>query len=128
MCPISKRVNAIRCRHRQAPKPEPTLRALVGAKLLRDRVYVDTATQAAVVMGVPRPQLDAAAVVLQVGDENLILDIMAGRESLTHAAARLRRRVKLIESFKAATPDDKAAFGRAVGTAELFDSTIVPAL
>ena len=65
---------------------------------------------------------------LQSGDQALLAQMLAGRVSLSAAAAKLRRRVRLIESFKAASADDRAALGRMAGTATVFDDVIMPAL
>ena len=48
--------------------------------------------------------------------------------SLTAAAAAYRYRVRLIESFKKAGPEDRVALARMIGPTELFDAAIAPAL
>jgi hypothetical protein len=37
-------------------------------------------------------------------------------------------RVKLVEAFKCATPNDRIAFARVIGPTELFETAIEPAL
>jgi hypothetical protein len=41
-----------------------------------------------------------------------------------NAAGKVRARVKPIEAFKIATPDDRIAFARAIGLTELFDNVV----
>ena len=118
MCAITSYVNTSVHHHGKPPRPNSALRALVGGRLLRDSAYgISTATAAAVVIGVSRPQLDAATIVLGANDEFLVAAVLSCRETLAHATARLRNRVRLIKAFETASPADRAALGRAVSTA-----------
>ena len=129
MCAISHHVSS-RARHRGARlKRDRVLQAFVAADLLRNGNYgVATVTAAAICTDVPRPMVCAALTLLQSDDERLIADVLKGREALQTAAAKVRGRAKLIESFRTASPEDRVAFRQAVGVAALFDSAVVPAL
>jgi len=101
----------------------------VAAQLLRDRVLgIDTITKAAVCTGVSRGYVRAAEVILVSESPELAIDVLRGRQTLLKAAKKVRNRARLIESFKAATPEDRIALGHAVGVGTLFDTMIVPAL
>jgi hypothetical protein len=130
MCVITRFLSSsARYRAGRPPKSTPALRAFIAAELLRKGDYdITTVTAATVATGASRPSIDAATVLLQAGDEKLITDVLAGRAPLLAAAAKVRGRAKLIESFRQASPEDRAAFGAAVGVANLFDASVAPAL
>ena len=130
MCAITRFVSSsAHYRAGRPPKPNHTLRAFIAADLLRNGTYgVTTVTAAAYAAGAPRPSVQAALTLLQSGDEKLIVDVLKGRENLQAAAARVRGRAKLIECFRTASPEDRVAFGAAVGVGVLFDTAITPAL
>ena len=65
--------------------------------------------------------VDAARIVLEAGDAALLAQVLAGRVALTAAADTARRRVRLAESFKAASAEDRAEFVRIVGPDVLFN-------
>src|SRR6516225_10794850 len=130
MCPISKYVNS-RARHcaGRLPKPNHALQAFIAAQLLREGWFgIKTITATSLISGISRPSVQAAVLLLQYGDDALITDILNGRQSLIRAAKSIRNRARLIEDFKNATVEDRAAFGHAVGVAALFDSAVVPSL
>ena len=54
--------------------------------------------------------------------------MLQGRESLSCAADKVRGRVKLVEAFKSAMPDDRIAFARVIRPTELFEAAVAPAL
>ena len=110
-------------------KRNPALQAFIAVYLLRERALgIDTIVKAAVATGTTRAAVHAALIVLQNGDEGLAASVLKGWESLSRAADKVRGRVKLIEAFKSATPDDRVAFARAIGPTELFEAAIEPAL
>jgi hypothetical protein len=130
MCSITHYVSS-RARHRAGhrPKPNPTLRALIGAALLREGKYgIGTVTAASLCTGVSRSMLYAALTLLQSENESLIVEVLKGHKALLSAAAKVRGRARLIEGFNDATVEDRAAFGHAVGVAALFDSAVAPSL
>ena len=130
MCAITRYLSTS-ARHQagRPPKKNCVLQAFIAADLLLSSKYgVDTVTAAAICTSAQRLAVKAALTLLQSGDEKLIADVLRGRENLQAAAARVRGRVRLIESFKQASPEDRAAFGAAVGVANLFDASITPAL
>jgi hypothetical protein len=129
MLTISDKVNVIHVPRELEPRSALALRVVLITDLWKKRAYgITTATMAAAVAGVSVPLIDAARIVLQSGDEALRAQVLNGQLSLTCAAAKARRRVRLIQSFKAASLTDRAALGRAVGADELFDSVISPIL
>jgi hypothetical protein len=65
---------------------------------------------------------------LQTGDTDLVRDVLRGHAPLIPTAAKIRNRIRLLESFRAATPEDLAALTDAVGAEKLFDAAIAPAL
>jgi thioredoxin-like negative regulator of GroEL len=110
-------------------KRNPSLQAFVAACLLRESLFgIDTAVKAAAATGTTRAAVHAALIVLQNGDEGLAASVLKGWEPLSRAADKVRARVKLVEAFNSATPDDRVAFARAIGPTELFEAAIEPAL
>lgn len=130
MCAITVYVNnSVHHHYGRPPKRNPALQAFAAAQMLREgRIGIDTAVKAAAATGVTRAAVKAAQIILESGDENLAADVLQGWESLSRAANKIRRRVKLIEAFKSATPDDRIAFARVIGPTELFEAAIEPAL
>ena len=130
MCAVTVYVNdRLHHHHGQSPKRNLALQAFVAVYLLRERVFgVDTITKAAVATGTTRAAVHAALIIQQNGDENLAADVLQGRESLLRAADKVRGRVKLVEAFKNATPDDRIAFARVIGPTELFEAAVAPAI
>ena len=130
MCPISKYVNS-RARHcaGRLPKPNHTLQAFIAAQLLREGAFgIKTITATSLISGISRPSIQAAVLLLQNGDDDLVTDVLNGRRPLIQAAKSVRNRARLIEDFRVASPEDRAAFGHAVGVATLFDSAVAPSL
>lgn len=130
MCPITDYVKRRAHHHAgRTPQPNKALAAFIAATLLNGGAFgIHTATAATVGTGVPRASIKAAQIILQSGDDNRVRDVLAGRQALLAAAKQVRGRAKLIESFKAASVEDRAAFGRAVGVATIFDAAITPSL
>jgi hypothetical protein len=130
MCSISVYVN--KCVHHhygRPPKRNAAFQAFAAAQMLREGwLGIDTAVKAAAATGVTRAAVKAAQIILESGDENLAADVLQGRESLLRAADKVRGRVKLVEAFNSATPDDRIAFARVIGPTELFEAAIEPAL
>jgi hypothetical protein len=79
-------------------------------------------------VGASAHYVKAARLVVQSGDKALLTDVLTGRRSLLKAATEVRGRVDLINAYRRATPDDKAAFGSAVGVDHIFDEAINPSL
>ena len=66
---------------------------------------------------------------LIAADAWTIIDaVLDGRVSLLDAANSMRKRTRLIEAYREATPGDLAAFVDAVGVNRVFDEAIAPAL
>ena len=115
--------------HGQSLKRNPAAQGLVAAYLLREGVLgIDTTLKAAAATGTTRDGVRDALILLQNGDETLAADVLQGRESLSRAADKVRGRVKLVEAFKSATPDDRIAFARVIGPTELFEAAVAPAI
>jgi hypothetical protein len=129
MCPIEIYVNHQRHHRGRPPKYNRALQAFIGAHLLRERALgIDSITKAAIASGTTRAAVSAALTILHTEDVTLAASVLAGRESLFRAASRVRGRVKLIETFRAATAADRVALGRVIGATQLFDAAIAPAL
>lgn len=130
MCSISVYVNnCVHHHYGRPPKRNPAFQAFVAAHLLLEGVLgIDTAVKAAAATGTTRDAVRDALIILQNGDENLAADVLQGFEPLSRAADKVRGRVKLVEAFKSATPDDRIAFARVIGPTELFEAAIEPAL
>jgi aminoglycoside phosphotransferase family enzyme len=129
MCVIADYVNSLQYHHGVAPAPDPILRAVTAAWLLHNRLLnISTITQGVVLTGSSRPSVEAALTILQSEDDALLANILWSGVSLSNAAAQVKRRAKLIASFKAATPEDRAAFGKTIGIAEVWDSAISPSI
>ena len=109
---------------------EVNARILIFAQLWRNggAYGVITGDQAALFAGCSRPLVDAARIIIESKDKSLIDAVLAGRVTLTAAAAAFRRRVRLVESYRKASLADRVAFAQAIGPTELFDTTITPAL
>ena len=72
--------------------------------------------------------IQAAIAVLRAEDETLIEAVRTGAIALLKAAAQVKRRAELITALRRASPGDRAAAGRALGVAAIFDECIVPNL
>ena len=113
----------------QSPKRNRALQAFVAVYLLRERAFgIDTIVKAAVATGVTRAAVKAAQIILESGDELLAVEVLQGWESLSRAADKVRGRVKLIQAFESATPDDRIALVRKIGPDALFEAVIERAL
>jgi hypothetical protein len=70
----------------------------------------------------------ALAVIVESKDKALLRAVLDGCVPVKAAAASVKGLAKLLTAFAAATAENKAAFGRAVGTDVVFDTVIVPAM
>ena len=130
MITISTYVNdRLHHHHGQSPKRNRALQAFVAVYLLRERAFgIDTIVKAAVATGVTRAAVKAAQIIVESGDELLAADVLQGWETLSRAADTVRGRVKLIQAFESATPDDRIAFARVIGPDALFEAAVAPAI
>ena len=126
---LAYRVKKIQHHYGQPPEAIPSLPAFVAAyHVLTGTLGIDTVTKAAIATGVPRPAIDNALVVLQADNPLLVRLVLAGCESLHHAAKSVRPQIKLIQAFAAASPDDCVALDKAIGPEVVFDRVVVAAL
>jgi len=97
-------------------------RAAIAAWLVQGRVHLvkPTIKQAAALAGVSVPYVQAA---LRL-DVNVLARVALGEASLADAA----RGNGLVAAFLAASPKDKVAFAKAVGTDSLWSDAIEPAI
>jgi hypothetical protein len=129
MLTIPDKVNILAVPGRLEPRAATAARILIITDLWLNGAYgVRTGAMAAAIAGCSLPLIDAARVVLQSGDKTLLAQVLGGHVSLTAAAEAFRRRVRLIESFRAASPADRAALGIAIGADQLFTDVVAPAL
>jgi hypothetical protein len=105
------------------------VRALAGARLhLGLPIPPPTVAEAAFMTGASASYVEAAIAVLRAEDETLIEAVRTGEISLLKAAAQVKRRAELITALRRASPDDRAAAGRVLGVAAIFDECVVPNL
>jgi hypothetical protein len=118
-------VNTLRVPSRLERRSAFAARILIIADQWQKGGYgITTGAQAAAVAGCSRPLIDAARVILESQDQALLRVVLSGQIALMPAAGTVRRRVRLIESFKAASPADRVALSRAVGPDAVFDSVM----
>jgi hypothetical protein len=103
------------------------IRALTGARLYRDG-KADTLAEAAEKVGSCVAYVRAAITLYEADDINLLIAVRLGCVSLLVAAAKARRRIKLIDAYEQASPDDRKALGEMVGVGVIWDETIAPTL
>jgi hypothetical protein len=121
-------------RHRSRPYHQngeqvAVIRALTGARLhLGLPIPAPTLSEAARMAGTHVGYIQAAIAVLRAEDETLIEAVRTGEIALLKAAAQVKRRAELITALRRASPDDRAAAGRALGVAAIFDECVVPNL
>jgi hypothetical protein len=125
---LEYRVNCIQHHNGRPPEPIPAMKAFVAAWLYQNGAFgIDTVTKAVIATGVSRAEVDNALIILQADDVKLARDVLAGWETLSHAAKSIRPRVRLIGAYTVATPADRIALSQAVGPDAMFD-TITAAL
>ena len=95
------------------------LRAITGAEIYRDKSKGLTLGEAALRVGSSMHYIRAATVLLEHGDQKLIHRVLQGECSILAAAASVAALTKLVSAFKTATPETRAGFFAATGTADL---------
>jgi hypothetical protein len=95
-----------------------TLRAFTGAEIYRDKPEL-TLREVALRVGSNGQYVRAAVVLIEHGDQNLINRVLRGKCSILAAAASVEPLVKLMSAFEMATPETRARFFAATGTADL---------
>jgi hypothetical protein len=121
-------VNLVQHHNGRPPEQIPAMKAFVAAWLYQNGAFgIDTVTKAVIATGVSRAEVDNALIILQADDVRLARDVLAGWETLSHAAKSIRFRVRLIGVHTVATPADRIALSKAVDPDAMFD-TITPAL
>jgi hypothetical protein len=95
------------------------LRAFTGAELYGAKSKEVTLGQAALRVGSSIHYVRAAIVLLAHGDQKLIDRVLRGECSILTAAASVQALVKLVSAFKTASPEIRAGFFAATGTADL---------
>jgi hypothetical protein len=103
------------------------LRAFTAATLYRKNDGW-TLAMAATSCGSNVPYVVAMLVLMASENMTLLRVVMAGKVSVLAAAREVGRLAKLVAAYRAANATDRVAFARAVGPADLFDTTLVPAL
>jgi hypothetical protein len=103
------------------------VRALTGAKLLL-KGEMPNLVMAAEATGSNPGYIAFMIIVLQSEDHVLLHDVLAGMISLHKAAKWAKPVADLVVAHRRANASELARYGRAVGTAELWDETIVPNL
>jgi hypothetical protein len=101
-------------------------RALSGARLVLEHGMFPA--EAADWTGSNHNYIAAMLTIIASGDSVLLTSVLKGEVLVPVAAAQVKGLVKLLKAYAAATVDNKVAFGRTVGTENLFDVVIAPAL
>jgi hypothetical protein len=103
------------------------VRAFTAASLhLHKSPLVSALASAAECTGSNVSYVRAATVLLKANNTSLIGEVMAGRIPLLQAASQVRHLVNLVEAYRAASPEARAAAGRTVGIDAVWDEMIVP--
>ena len=125
---VSPRPHRFRPYHRNGQQVA-AVRALTGARLhLGMPIPPLTLSDAACMTGSNVSCVQAAITVLKAEDAALVEAVRTGEIALLAAAAQVRRRADLITAFRNASAEDRAAAGRALGVAAIFDECVVPNL
>src|SRR5262249_21025287 len=95
------------------------LRAITGAEIYRDKSKGLTLGGAALRVGSSVHYIRAAIVLLEHGDQKLIDRVLQSECSILAAAASVEVLMKLVSAFKTASPEIRAGFFAATGTADL---------
>jgi hypothetical protein len=105
------------------------VRAFTGARLhLGMPIPPLTLSDAACMTGSNVNYVQAAITVLRAEDAALVEAVRTGEIALLAAAAQVRRRADLITALRNASAEDRAAAGRVLGVAAIFDECVVPNL
>lgn len=127
-----RRVSQLNRRHKPQFRNDQraaVARAITGASILLG-IPVKTSSQAraAQLVGSSIRYVQAACLVLQVEDPALLADVLAGRQPLLDVAAKICGRANLINAYRRAAPNDRAAFGSTVGANSVWNDVIIPSL
>jgi hypothetical protein len=102
------------------------LRAYSGAmKVLKEGM---SPVEAADWVGSNANYITAMLTIIASDDSVLLTSVLEGRVLVPVAAAQVKGLAKLLKAYAAATADNKVAFGRTIGTENLFNAVIAPAL
>jgi len=116
-------------RHLHHGKRAAVVRALTAARLyLGKPVTAPTLNSAAEQCGSNAAYTKAMVTVIKAEDPALLAEVLGGHTSLLKAAAKARKRAALIDALRHAGSEDRAAAGRVLGAAAIFDTLVTPAL
>jgi hypothetical protein len=101
-------------------------RAYAAARLVLDKGL--TAIDAADWCGSNPAYVGAMVTVIKSQDEFLLAAVLAGYVPVLTAAAQVKGLAKLVAAYTTAAAETKAAFGRTIGTENVFDEVIAPAI
>lgn len=105
------------------------VRALTAAKLhLGIPIPPPTLAEAAKMTGSSIGYIQAAITILKAEDANLVTHVTRGSDPLVPAAARVKKRVKVITAIRGASPEDLVAAAKTIGLDAVFDRMLAPAL
>jgi hypothetical protein len=113
-------------RHFRHGRCAAVVRAITAARLYL-KGEVPSLADAAEACGSNSHYVKAAITLIKSEDNALLNRVLAGHVGLLAAATEMKPRAKLLESYRAATTEDRVAFARAVGASDLFDNVVVPA-
>jgi hypothetical protein len=72
--------------------------------------------------------VNAAITLLQAEDVSLMTRVLRGQIPLLDAAQAAKERARLITSYRNASAEARAGFGRAIGADRVFDTVVSPAI
>jgi hypothetical protein len=87
-----------------------------------------TLAEAAIMCGSSMPYIAAVDLLVQHGDLRLFDRVLSGKIPLLMAAGLLRKRTRLVKSFRRASVKDRIDAARVIGPGQIFDEMLVPAL
>ena len=76
------------------------------------------------------PSVRAIVTLIESGDHKLVRHVLRGHIPLLEAAKRIEPVVRLVAAYRVAkgNPRNLAMFGRIIGTGDVWDNVIMPAL
>lgn len=124
---VHRRGNHHRRSRRNRHFRDGVMRAYTAAQLVHDKL-LPTPTMAAIACGACPQYVAAVCAILRSGDRELLVRVLSGQVPLLAAARQVKRLTTLVTAYTTADFATRVEFGRKVGTATLWDSSISPLL
>jgi hypothetical protein len=116
-------------RNRNLQYENATWRAFIGA-LLRLGVPVKARSghDAARKVGSTPAYVNAMITLMEADEDDLVFAVLVGQVPLLEAAAHVRKRTKLVKTYRASDADARKALGQSVGVDNVWDEVLAPNL